>query len=153
MEQEEFPASLPRRMYWSDKVGGCNRCPECGGPLLSDYHSYVLETVHTETTDTHLLGNDGGHFCRTCPVVVLDSDAFENLALIAAAGVPMARYRVLGIIDMEAVPEDTRDIPFDEDTNPVPLVKFIRTGERPEPGVPRLSRPSSRERRRGRRER
>ncbi len=35
---------------------------------------------------------------------------------------------VMGIIDLDAVPEDRKGLPFDDDTNPVPLVQFTNVG-------------------------
>jgi hypothetical protein len=34
----------------------------------------------------------------------------------------------MGIVDLEAVPEEKKDIPFDEEDNPLPLVEFTNLG-------------------------
>ena len=60
MSRKRFPASLPRRMYWSDEVGGCASCPECGGGLEREQHTYVAATRRHGDTDMHVIGNDAG---------------------------------------------------------------------------------------------
>jgi hypothetical protein len=36
-------------------------------------------------------------------------------------------YAVLGIINLDAIPEDKRGVPIGGDDNPLPLVKFLDT--------------------------
>ena len=117
-------------MFWSKDVGGHSNCPECGRALASEYHTYVLAVRDRGETELALAGNDDGYFCESCPVVVLDSDAFARLALLSLGRQSSGRFTVLGIVDLQAVPEDQRSAPFDEDDNPIPLVKFI---DRPSP--------------------
>jgi hypothetical protein len=40
-----------------------------------------------------------------------------------------AEFTVLGLVDLEAVPEDKRSLPFGGDDNPIPLVKFTNMSE------------------------
>jgi hypothetical protein len=87
-------------------------------------HSYLMATRRAGKVDLFMVGNDGGHFCGNCPVVVLDHDEFEQFAFIALSEDVRADFTVMGIVDLDAVPEDKRDVPFGDDTNPIPLVKF-----------------------------
>ena len=71
-----------------------------------------------------IVGNDAAYFCSACPVVVLDHGEFERLAALSMRTSKDVQFLVLGLIDLEAVPAEKRNVRFDDDTNPVPLVKF-----------------------------
>jgi len=78
-----------------------------------------------------MVGNTAGHFCEKCPLVVLDREEFKRLAMIAAVAAvatDSVEFVVLGIVDLDAVPEEKRGHPFDDDKNPVPLVRFTNVG-------------------------
>ncbi|MFH1743655.1 MAG: hypothetical protein ABIH23_32015 [bacterium] len=126
---KEFPPSIPRKMYWSSDVGGFQRCPRCGGALTSAYQTYVMGVRDGDETAMLITGTDGGHFCEKCPVVVLDSDVFANLAQAGVLSDGAVEFAVPGIVDMEAIPEEKRGIPLGEDDNPIPLVEFTNHPE------------------------
>lgn len=151
---KKFPASIPRKVFRSEDVGGHLRCPECGGALASEGHSYVVAVREHGEMQILLVGNDDGYFCEACPVVVLDSDAFAELVLLAIGRESSGQFAVLGIVDLEAVPKEKRSVPFREDDNPIPLVEFIRPGERKPRGrrgpKSRSERPRSRRRKKRR---
>jgi len=130
MIRYRFPGSVPRKMYWSDAVAGCSVCPDCGTPLESEHHTYLMATRRAGNFDAHLVGNTAGHFCSNCPVVVLGRGEFERFAFSAAGDVSGVDYAVMGIVDLDSVPPDKQNIPFDDDTNPVPLVEFSNLGRR-----------------------
>lgn len=132
---KRFAASVPRRMYWSKDVGGASRCPECGGPLAGEYHTYLLAVRAHDEEETFLIGSDAGSFCAACPVVVLDSDTFRDFVRLGLdldlgldPGHPSASFTVLGLVDLEAVPEEKQAVPLGEEGNPIPLVKFLEHG-------------------------
>lgn len=124
MPRYKFPPSVPRKMYWSERAADHMYCPDCGGPLQREQHSYVLATKHRGHTEFFIAGTDDGYFCARCPVVVLDREGFARFAAIGVRSADDLKFVVLGIVDLEAVPEDKRHLPFDEKTNPVPLVRF-----------------------------
>lgn len=124
MKEQKFPASLPRKMYWSDEVGGHASCPDCGGLLEAERYTYVMATRQREEMDFHMAGNNAGWFCGNCPVVVLDRNEFERSVVVGVGTTPEVQYVVLGIVDLDAVPADKRHLPFNDDTNPLPIVKF-----------------------------
>lgn len=130
MSRHKFPASLPRKLHWSDEIGGYASCPDCGAPLEAEHHAYVLVTRRGGDMDFHLVGNAAGHFCEKCPLVVLDRERFEDFVALAVGPEDRVKYVVMGIVDFEAVPEDKKSLPFDDDTNPVPLVEFTNVGGR-----------------------
>jgi len=125
---KKFDASIPRWRYWSHKVSNPQTCPKCQSPLEKEFHTYLLLTREGNEIMQFMTGNDGGSFCPNCPVVVLDYDIFSSR--IAAAVIPgEGSFSVIGIVDLEAIPEDKKDIPIGEDGNPIPLVKFLNTKE------------------------
>ena len=71
-----------------------------------------------------IISNDGGWFCPTCPVVVLDYEDFLEGVLAAGASQGTV-FTVAGIVDWEAIPEEKSDEPIGEEDNPIPLVEFL----------------------------
>lgn len=92
---DRFPASLPRRMFWSRDVGGLSRCPECGGTLANESHTYVMAVRHQGKTERFMVGNDKGYFCERCPVVVLDYDTFAEFTRLGLGQAAPAEFAVL----------------------------------------------------------
>jgi hypothetical protein len=120
-------------MYMSTRVGGHARCPECKGPLERDSHVYVLGARRGGRDQLLAVGNDGGHFCKNCPVVVLDDDAFGAMAAIGMGSPRALEFLVMGIVDLDAVPKEKKHLPFDDKRNPIPLVKFTNLGQDRQP--------------------
>jgi hypothetical protein len=126
---KEVDVSIPRRMFWSDKLVNKKKCPLCHSILAPEYHSYVLVTWSGEEPSTFITGNNNGSFCPECPVVVLDRKGFEQIIEEMAEspdlGISSAgRFAVLGIVNTDAIPEDKKHLPPGDD-NPIPLVEFL----------------------------
>ena len=114
-------------MYWSGDVGGCSRCPECQSRLETERHTFYIVIRYGGMEESAMVGGEGGWFCPKCPVVVLDNKKFDKYALLGARDrTDTVAYLALGL-DMEAVPEDKRNVPFGDD-NPEPLVMFKNYG-------------------------
>lgn len=120
----KYDVSIPRKMYWSNKIQSTTVCPECGGDLEEESHSYVLLVKKGIENAQYIIGNNGGNFCKKCPVVVLSNKVFSQSAEFFASN---GTYMVAGIVDMDAIPEDKRNIPLGEEGNPTPLVNFINS--------------------------
>ena len=158
-DMKRFPASIPRSMYWSNDIGGTSRCPQCGGPLTGEQHTYVLSIREGDETMMSLAGNDGGHFCEVCPTVVLDSEVFARFAMLGLGRASAGELTVPGIVDLSAIPEDKKSIPLGEDDNPIPLVEFSNYADSSTPtgrgatGArrPKRKRPQGRKKKRRRR--
>ncbi|UCH93492.1 MAG: hypothetical protein JSV88_24915 [Candidatus Aminicenantes bacterium] len=120
----KFPASVPRKMFWSTDIGGTSACPECGSQLEPEYNTYVMLIRAGGASQSFVMGNEGGHFCNNCPTVVLDYEEFNKFAFIAAQA-PDSAFVVSGIVDLSAIPPEKRNVPMGGDDNPVPLVKFL----------------------------
>ncbi len=124
---KKYDAAKPRKMYWSGTIGGTSVCPECGGSLEGEEHCYLMGIRYSDgETSASMVGCEGGYFCSACPTIVLDNAKFEDMAERSAGGPSMA-YTVLGLINMDAVPEEKSHLPFDEKDNPIPLVRFLDT--------------------------
>jgi hypothetical protein len=124
MREHRFSPSLPRKIYWSRDVGGCARCPDCHAALECEQHAYVMATRGAGELDIQVVGNKAGHFCSTCPTVVLDSDEFMRFARLATGRSAGVEFTVIGLVDLAAVPEGKRGSPLGGDANPIPLVEF-----------------------------
>lgn len=152
MNEHKFPASRPRKLYWSDEVGGCASCPDCDAPLEAAWQTYMMVTRQGGETDAHMVGNTAGHFCSQCPVVVFDRDEFERFLTLSVDEQSAINYTVLGIVDLDAVPEDKRDRPFD-DTNPIPLVEFTNLRSQQRSGTSPSQRQRSKKRKKRKKKR
>jgi hypothetical protein len=92
-------------------------CPRCQGELKKEYGIFLLVTPEEEWSIT----SANGLFCQQCTVLLLDEDDFNDRALLAGV---TDEYRIVGLVDLEAIPEDKRDMPIGEPGNPIPLVEF-----------------------------
>ena len=118
---KKIDVSKPKRLYWKDQVASTSHCPECLGPLVEEFQSYLLSVKNGKEMDSFAIGTDGGFFCPQCPVVVLDREKFAMLANIDGES---EQWAVAGIINLDAVEDE--DALLDTDENPIPLVEFLR---------------------------
>ena len=118
---KKIEISKPKRMYWKHQVASASHCPECQGPLVEEFQSYLLCIKDGSNIDDVAIGNDGGFFCPQCPVVVLDREKFAMLANLDGGS---GQWAVAGIINLDAVKDE--DAPLGSDDNPIPLVEFLR---------------------------
>jgi hypothetical protein len=128
----KFDASVPRKMFWSDKLANKKKCPLCRSALENEYHTYAMFVRSGGETTPFIAGSDGGSFCPECPVVVLDKKGFERVIKAIHEERPDwgisgdVAFVVYGFVNMDAVPEDKRHLPLGEDDNPIPIVEFLR---------------------------
>ena len=129
---KKFDAAIPRRMFWSERLVNKKKCPLCHSTLENEYHHYIMVTRSGEETTALGAANDYGAFCPECPVVVLDKNGFERLARENVEKNPDWKmsgdlsFIVIGIVNLNAVPEDKRHLPLGGDDNPIPIVEFLR---------------------------
>jgi hypothetical protein len=129
---KKFDASIPRKMFWSDKLVNKKKCPLCHSTLENEYHHYIIAIRRGEDITTLGGGNEYGAFCSECPVVVLERKGFERFIEGVVEESPdlgisgAVTFVVLGIVDIDAVPEDKRHLPLGGDDNPIPLVQFLQ---------------------------
>jgi hypothetical protein len=129
---KKFDASVPRKMFWSDKLVNRKKCPLCHLALENEYHTYAMAVLGGGETTTFITGNEAGSFCPECPVVVLDRKGFDRVIGEIVEESPDLRisgavsFVVIGIVDTDAVPEDKRHLPLGSEDNPIPLVQFLQ---------------------------
>ena len=124
MKKKMFDLSLKRRRYFSNECG-LQYCPECGAELLEENCPILLGIVSKTDEAESMTNLSGSHFCNQCPVVVFDNEKLEQAAKILAHDHDDLHYFIAGIINMEAIPIEKRQIPIGTDDNPVPLVEFL----------------------------
>jgi len=117
----KIDVSKPKRMYWKHQVASVSHCPECQGPLVVEFQSYLLCIKDGSEIDDVAIGTDSGFFCPQCPAVVLDREKFAMLANIDGES---EQWAIAGIINLDAVKDE--DALLDTDENPIPLVEFLR---------------------------
>jgi|SRR5215510_10222951 len=128
---KKFDASIPRKMFWSDKLVNRKKCPLCHSGLENEYHTYAMAVISGRETTTFIAGSDAGSFCPECPVVVLDRKGFDQIMEEIVEERPDWRmssamaFTVVGIVNMDAVPEDRRHLPLGGEDNPIPLAYFL----------------------------
>ena len=104
-------------------------CPRCGGPMRQRYQVYAVSTRHgNKTADSFIAGSDMGWFCTRCPVLVINP---ERVAALLEHQLPHwnvgRAFALLGIVDLDAIPEEKRHLELGADDNPLPLVPFAKT--------------------------
>src|SRR5262249_30001942 len=155
---KKIDVSIPRRMFWSDKLVNKKKCPLCHTMLVNEYRHYVAVARSGGEAQPFMTGNNYGSFCPECPVVVLDRKGFEQTIAEMAEkpdwGISGAvQLAVMGIVDKDAVPDDKKHLPIGGDDNPIPLVEFLRetdTANRSADGTQKGKRLSGNQRRRRR---
>lgn len=122
MAENKVDVSVPRHLYWVDSLTQKNKCPKCGAALKKEFNSYAVAS-DADDENFFVTGNDEGRFCSECPVVVLDKNSFGDMAA-QATGKNRFNFSILGIMDMESIPQDKRKHELGTDENPWPLVEF-----------------------------
>lgn len=79
----------------------------------------------TKRADSFIIGSDLGWFCSHCPTVIIDpQDISEFLQHSLPHWDVGNEFSLLGIVDLDAVPEEKRAARLGTDDNPYPLVEF-----------------------------
>lgn len=119
----QLDLSIPRRRYFSTNANITN-CPECKDILIKDNCTILLHVESDNDIADFFTNKTGSIFCNKCPVVVFD---IKEIELAARAGIKSEKinFAVLGIANLDAIPEDKRDSEIGTDDNPLPLVKFL----------------------------
>ena len=130
-ELELIDITIPRECIYKKFKGQPGPCPRCGGPLQSHAATYLVDTRRgKKIADSFMIDGDIGWFCARCPTVVINP---EEVRKFLGPGLPGwnvgAELAVLGIVDLDAVPEDKHDVPLGEEDNPIPLVEFTTVSD------------------------
>jgi SEC-C motif len=124
MKSKRIDLSKPRRRYYSDE---CNLtiCPECGAGLIKEDCAILLSVRSDSDEGNFMTSLSGSHFCDKCPVVVFDNDKVEQAAIVGMRGGKNLRYMVVGIVNLDSIPDDKKHLEIGSDENPMPLVEFL----------------------------
>lgn len=116
--------SVPRRRYYSDE---CNLtiCPECDADLIEESSAILLHVKSNTDERDFMTSLSGSHFCKKCPVVVFDTDKLDQAATIGIKTSENVKYFVVGMVDLDSVPEEKKRLELGSDENPMPLVRFL----------------------------
>ncbi len=121
---KKFDPAIPRQMFWSNDVGGKSHCPRCFASLENEHHIFVMATRKANDIGSFIVGNNAGYFCPKCPTIVIDGDTFAAFVQASLGLEADAEFTILGLVDLEAVPNEKRSLPLGGDENPIPLVQF-----------------------------
>ena len=121
---EKKDTVIPRRKYDSNKCS-LTICPECSSPLVEEETTILLAAKSEKDEGTFITNLSGTHFCEKCPVVVFDIDKVGEAATLGIRRGRKISYIILGIVDLDRVPENKRNANLGSDGNPMPIVKFL----------------------------
>ena len=120
---KNIDVTKPRWRYWVNKASEGIRCPRCGMTLELKHQAYMVLIKNLNEIKPIIYGTDGGHFCVSCPSIVLERMKFEHMIQLSVEGNECS-YVIPGLIDMEAIPPEKKHIELGDDDNPIPLVEF-----------------------------
>ena len=117
---------IPRKKH-IQSTGEISNCPDCNNKL-SNEDCVVLLYGKSDIDEGEFMTNiSGSYFCDNCPTVVFEKEIIENAVRLSLKVKKWFKLDVLGLIDLDAVPDDQKHLAFG-DTNPVPLVRFLSEG-------------------------
>jgi len=125
---KRFDAATPRRMWWNSDLSIHGACPSCGKPLEREQQTFFASARSGPGRDcTDFVMSGEGEFCPSCPVVVLDPDEFGQRIGIGFGPTRNSslQFAVIGIVDLDAIPDEKAHIQIGTDENPIPLVQFL----------------------------
>lgn len=131
LEQSPIDVSEPRECIHKSFADNPGPCPRCGERLEQQMQTYLVATRRGKRiTDSFVMGSDFGWFCTNCPTVVIDPEDVSDMLQHSMPGWDVGEeYVALGIIDLDAIPEDKRHLPLGDDDNPIPLVEFTNISD------------------------
>jgi len=101
-------------------------CPHCGKPLRQWTAVYLVATRRGDVpSDTFVISNDDGWFCTHCPTLVINPDEISDFLQMAKPGWDIGEeFALLGIVDLDTVPDDKQHLSLSDPDCPLPLVEF-----------------------------
>jgi hypothetical protein len=115
---------IPRKKY-IQTTEQISNCPECNS-LLSKEDSIVLLYGKSDIDEGEFMTNaSGSYFCPICPTVVFEKEVIEKTVTLSLRKNKWFECDVLALVDLGAVPDDKKHLPFGGDDNPIPIVEFL----------------------------
>ena len=125
---------IQREAVYKDFATTPGLCPKCGGVLEQTALPYMVATrTGSRLDDSFLISGDFGWFCESCPVVVLNQSELRKMMGFSKSGWAVgSEFTVLGVMNLDAIPEKQRHLPIGSPEMPNVLVKFRNLeGEKP----------------------
>jgi len=137
-EETPIDITIPRECIYQRFKGEPDPCPHCGGPLQQSTQTYMIATRHGKrVADSFVVAGDMGWFCTRCPTVVMNMETLSDMLQYSLPHWDIGNeLAVLGIVDLDAVPEEKQHLPLGDDDNPIPLVRFTNISRQKTPGQP-----------------
>lgn len=125
MNIKKLDISKPRRRYYRDGFS-LDCCPECGAKLVGQMCTVILHVKSSDSEAQFATNHNGSFFCQSCPVVVFDKDMVQKAAI---GSLPSDNnrvdFRIVGIINTDALPSDKQVADLGTDETPIPLIRFL----------------------------
>jgi hypothetical protein len=128
---EMIDPKIERKAIYKSFKGNPGPCPQCGGVLKKSYQSYLVATrTASKMDDSFMIGGDFGWFCASCPTAVLDRNELGKMLHISLPGWKVGQeFAVLGLVDLDRMQANRRNLPPGAPGNPIPLVRFTYPGK------------------------
>ena len=125
---------IQRDAVYKDFSDDAGPCPKCGSMLEQANLPYMVVTrTGNRLEDSFLISGDFGWYCQSCPVLVLNRAKLSKTMGFGKPGWKVGQeFSVMGVMNLDAIPENKRDIPLGSPGMPNVLVKFRNLeGEKP----------------------
>lgn len=125
---------IQREAVYKDFPTDPGPCPKCGGMLEQASVPYMVATrTGSRIEDSFLVSGGFGWSCQSCPVLVLNQPELRKMMGYSKPDWKVGQeFSVLGIMNLDAVPENKRHLPIGSPEMPNILVKFRNLeGEKP----------------------
>jgi hypothetical protein len=123
--RSSLPATDNTRQAYYRAGGPPKACPACGGKLNQHPLDYLIATRSGKgQADSFMLGAEG-HVCRRCAAVVIDPEYISKFLQVQIPRWKVGNeFTILGLADLDAIPEDKQDMPLGSDDSPLPLIRL-----------------------------
>jgi hypothetical protein len=124
---------IQREAIYKELTDGPGPCPKCGGTLEQAHVPFMVLTRTSSQLDDSFLISLDGWFCTSCPVVVFNQAKLRQMMMVSKPDWKVGQeFLVAGVMNLDAIPENKRDIPIGSPGMPNVLVKFRNLeGEKP----------------------
>lgn len=119
----------PRNKYIQTKDEISN-CPDCDELLVAEKSTIMLYGKSDVDEGQFMSNLSGSHFCHNCPVVVFEQETIEKAISAGLRTNNLLKYGIVGLVDLEAVPEEKAHLELGIDENPIPLIRFLNDEDR-----------------------
>jgi hypothetical protein len=117
---------IHRAVIYKDFSGDPGPCPKCGGALEKSNQAYMVITrTGNRLEDSFLISGDFGWYCQSCPAVMLNQPELSKMMGRSKPSWKVGgEFSVVGVLNLDTIPENKRHLPLGAPGVPTPLVKF-----------------------------